>query len=229
MQNSSQVPNLIPLHSNKGKHRGDVKVRSIPPRARKRLLAFSTVAQIGYILFGVSIFTAAGVVGSLFHVANHVIMKSLLFLSAGCFIHQTGTRDIHELSGVRKVMPLTSACFTIGIFAIAAVPGLNGFWSELMIVTAGVQSGMILLSGLMVLNIFLSVAYYLRLIYNMILKEPGEKLNGVKETPYGMVLPLIVLALACIAIGIYPDPIIQLASRATEALLNVTAYINAVM
>jgi multicomponent Na+:H+ antiporter subunit D len=195
----------------------------------KRLLAYSTVAQIGYILFGVSIFTAASVIGSLFHVANHLIMKSLLFLSAGSFLHQTGTRDIHELSGVRKVMPLTSACFTIGIFAIAAVPGLNGFWSELMIVMAGVQSGMILLSGLMVLNIFLSVAYYLRLIYNMILKEPGEKLDGVKDASYVMMLPLIVLALACIFIGIYPDPAIQLASRATEALLNVTSYIDAVM
>lgn len=195
----------------------------------KRLLAFSTVAQIGYILFGVSIFTATSITGSLFHVVNHLIMKGLLFLGLGCFIHQAGTRDIHELAGVRKLMPLTSACFTVGVFAIAAVPGLNGFWSELMIVTAGVQSGMMLLSGLMVLNIFISVAYYLRIIYNMILKEPGENLVKVKESPNGMLIPIIVLALACIAIGVYPDPVIRLAASAAEALLNVDAYINAVM
>ncbi|MBM3291273.1 cation:proton antiporter, partial [Candidatus Bathyarchaeota archaeon] len=67
----------------------------------KRLLAFSTVAQIGYIMFGVSIFTTTSIIGSLFHVVNHVVMKGLLFLAAGCFVHQVGTRNISDLAGIR--------------------------------------------------------------------------------------------------------------------------------
>jgi len=128
----------------------------------KRLLAFSTVAQMGYILFGFAIATPYGLSASLFHVMNHAIMKTLLFLCAGAFIRQTKTRDLRKLRGIRKAMPITSASFIIGTIAIAAFPPLNGFWSEMMIVAAGVRAEMIIFSALTLVNMALSVAYYFR-------------------------------------------------------------------
>lgn len=93
----------------------------------KRLLAFSTIAQMGYILLGLAIASVSGLTGSLFHIMNHAIMKGLLFLCAGSFLHQAKTRDLRELAGIRQRMPVTSLFFAIGAVAIAAIPPLNGF------------------------------------------------------------------------------------------------------
>ena len=134
----------------------------------KRLLAYSSVAQMGYVIFGLT--SAYGITASLFHVMNHAIMKGLLFFCAGCYVHVTGTRDVNELSGVWKRMPLTTIAFAIGAFAIAGMPPLNGFLSELMLIMAGIRAGTVpaqsymnLFAAIMILNVLFSVAYYLRL------------------------------------------------------------------
>ncbi len=186
----------------------------------KRLLAFSTIAQMGYILFGFSIATQQGLTGSLFHVMNHAIMKSLLFLCAGAFVHQVGTRDLRKLEGIRRTMPVTSMLLAIGAVAIAAIPPLNGFWSEWMIVLAGVEVEMLPFSALMIINILLSVAYYLRLIYVIVLKEPTSVSEKATKAPVSMLIPIIILAALCILIGIYPGPFIALAQEAAKAALG---------
>jgi proton-translocating NADH-quinone oxidoreductase chain N len=186
----------------------------------KRLLAFSTIAQMGYILFGFSIATQQGLTGSLFHVMNHAVMKSLLFLCAGAFVHQVGTRDLRKLEGIRRSMPVTSMLLAIGAVAIAAIPPLNGFWSEWMIVLAGVEAEMLPFSALMIINILLSVAYYLRLIYVIVLRDPTPTSEKATEAPISMLIPIIILAALCILIGIYPGPFIALAQEAAKAALG---------
>ncbi len=186
----------------------------------KRLLAFSTIAQMGYILFGFSIASQQGLTGSLFHIMNHAVMKSLLFLCAGAFIHQVGTRSLSKLAGIRRTMPVTSMLLAIGAVAIAGIPPLNGFWSEWMIVLAGVEVEMLPFSALMIINMLLSVAYYLRLVYVIVLKEPTPVSERGTKAPVSLLIPILVLAALCIAIGLHPGPFIALAQQAARAVLG---------
>jgi multicomponent Na+:H+ antiporter subunit D len=186
----------------------------------KRLLAFSTIAQMGYILFGFSIASQQGLTGSLFHVMNHAIMKGLLFLCAGAFVYQTGTRDLRKLAGIRRTMPVTGTLLAIGSVAIAAIPPLNGFWSEWMIVAAGIDAGMLPFSALMIINILISVAYYLRLIHIIVLKKSTPVSEKATEAPISMLMPIVILVAVCVIIGVYPGPFITIASRAAEAALG---------
>jgi len=117
-------------------------------------------------------------------------------------------------------MPLTSILLAIGAIAIAAIPPLNGFWSEWLIVLAGVEAGMLLFSALMIINVLLSVAYYLRLIYVIVLKEPTPISEKATEAPRSMLIPIVVLAALCIIIGLYPGPFIALAEAAAKAALS---------
>jgi proton-translocating NADH-quinone oxidoreductase chain N len=184
----------------------------------KRLLAYSTIAHMGYILFGFAAVSPQGVTASLFHIMNHAIMKSLLFLSAGALVYRTGIRDLRKLEGIRQTMPLTSIFLAVGVVAIAAIPPLNGFWSETMIILAGVEAGMLPFSLLMVINIILSVAYYLRIIFTIVLKEPTLTSLKATEAPTSLLLPISILAFLCIVIGFYPGPFITLAQKAAEAI-----------
>ena len=195
----------------------------------KRLLAFSTIAHMGYILFGFAIGSQEGLTASLFHVINHAIMKTLLFLCAGAFIRQTKTGDLRKLRGIRKAMPITSASFAIGTIAIAAFPPLNGFWSEMMIITAGVKAEMIIFSALALANMALSVVYYFRLIRIIILEKPTDVSKKATEAPVSMLIPTLILAVLCILIGVYPGLCMGAASKAAEAALNIEAYLNTVL
>jgi len=200
----------------------------------KRLLAYSSVAQMGYVIFGLT--TVYGITASLFHVMNHAIMKGLLFLCAGCYVHMAGTRDINELSGVWKRMPVTTVTFTIGAFAIAGMPPLNGFLSEFMLIMAGIKAGtevarsyMNVFAAIMLLNVLFSVAYYLRLVQTFVLKkESPTVVEKAREAPISMLLPLCVLALLCILIGVYPYPFLSFAERAANAVIQVSTYISAI-
>lgn len=195
----------------------------------KRLLAFSTIAQMGYILFGLGIASLSGLTGSLFHIMNHAIIKSLLFMCAGSFIHQAKTRDLNELAGIRRTMPITSVFFAVGAVSIAAIPPLSGFWSEWMIVAAGIEARLLPISVLMIANMIFSVAYYLRVIHIILLKSPTHTSEKATEAPLSMLIPICILAFLCIIIGIYPRPFITVASKAAQAALNLQAYINSVL
>lgn len=195
----------------------------------KRLLAFSTIAQMGYIIFGLSMASLSGLTGSLFHIMNHAVMKGLLFLCAGSFVHQVKTRDLRKLRGIRKTMPMTSIFFAIGALAIAAIPPFNGFWSEWMIVTAGIEAEMIPFSALMLANMIFSVVYYLRVLRMILLEKPTAVSKKATEAPASMLIPTMILAALCIIIGVYPGPFITMASRAAQAALDVQRYIGSML
>ena len=199
----------------------------------KRLLAYSSVAQMGYVIFGLT--SIYGVAASLFHVMNHAIMKGLLFLCSGCYVHMAGTRDISELSGIWRKMPVTTAAFTVGAFAIAGMPPLNGFLSEFMLIMAGIKAGtspaqsyMSVFAAIMILNVLFSVAYYLRLVQTFVLKKEGPTIAKAHEAPPSMLLPICILALLCILIGIYPYPFVSFAERAANAVLQAQFYLTAI-
>jgi formate hydrogenlyase subunit 3/multisubunit Na+/H+ antiporter MnhD subunit len=115
-------------------------------------------------------------------------------------------------------MPNTSIFFTIGALAIAAIPPLNGFWSEWMIMAAGIEANMVPLSILMLINMVFSVVYYLRVIRVIFFEPSPARSKKTTEAPASMLIPILVLAALCIIIGIYPEPFITMASRAAQAL-----------
>ena len=195
----------------------------------KRLLAFSTIANVGYIILGIAIGSLQALTGSLFHILNHAAVKALLFLCAGSFIHQTKTRSLKELAGIRHSMPVTSTIFVIGTLALAGIPPLNFFWSELTIVTAGVKAGMLLFSVLMIGNVAFSAAYCLRLIQIIILKPPTSTSKKAIEAPILMLITTAVLAILCIMIGLHPSPFLAIAEDAAQAALDIQGYINALI
>jgi len=199
----------------------------------KRLLAFSSIGQIGYIIFGLSVASLYGLTGGLFHIVNHAIAKALLFLCSGAFLYAVESRNLEDLAGIGRKMKFTGLAFIVGSLALAGVPPLNGFQSEFMIILAGIQKGAsegvwYWLSAIMALNILFSVGYYLRIVQIVILREPTALASKAREAPMPMLFSMAVLAILCIVIGVYPGPVVDLANQAAQAVLNISPYVKAV-
>jgi len=195
----------------------------------KRLLAYSSIAQIGYMLIGLASGMAYGVMGTFLHIFNHSLMKGLAFLSAGSLVHEADTRDIPSLRGIGRMMPFTSFALFIALLGLGGVPATNGFISKFILFSAAIGAGMPLLAVIGVLNSAFSMAYYLRLMKTMISKPEGEGLK-VTEAPILMVGVTLVMAALIILFGLYPVPVIAFARRASHALFDgISAYIGAVL
>lgn len=186
----------------------------------KRLLAFSSIAHIGYIVFGLGIGTVGGLAGGLLHILNHASMKALLFLAAGAIIHEVKTRDLNLLSGIGRRMPVTGIAFAIGAFSLAGLPGLNSFVSEFQIITAALDAGFHLFAAIMILNVLLGAAYYLRVIQIIFVKPSTEVSEKAHEAPAVMLAPLIVLSILAVVIGVYPGPFLDTVKSVAGALLS---------
>ena len=207
----------------------------------KRLFAYSSIVNIGYIVTAAGIAAHAisgyyassptlavsvavfALAGGLFHVFNHAIGKGLLFLCSGCFLHEVKTRDLSVLEGIGRRMPWTGASLSIGLLALAGVPPLNGFWSKLFIILAGLsipQDGfMVAITIILILNAIFAAAYYLWVMQRIMLKEPTGKAAEAHEAPFTMVLPIAAMAAICVVIGLFPGLILNLADLAAKSLL----------
>jgi multicomponent Na+:H+ antiporter subunit D len=169
----------------------------------KRLLAYSSISQVGYVVLGLGIGTPLGIAGGLFHLFNHALAKGLLFLNSGSVQMATGTRNLDEMGGLAKRMPLTAATNIIGSLSISGVPPLSGFWSKLIIIMALVQSGEWLLAVIAVLASVLTLWYYLVIQRKAFFGQLNERWKDVKEAPFWMTFSTVVLALLSIGIGIF--------------------------
>jgi len=186
----------------------------------KRLLAYSTVSQMGYIILGLSYTSALGVEGGLFHILNHSAFKVLLFLCAGNIIFQTGTRDMRKMGGIAKKMPLTAFSFAVGALAMAGVPPFNGFWSKLLVYYAGVEQGQLILTIVAVSTSGLTLGYMVRAMHMVFFGEPPTGHTTLNERIDWMTLPPLALAILCIVIGVFPELGLQIVKPATQALLG---------
>jgi multicomponent Na+:H+ antiporter subunit D len=194
----------------------------------KRLLAYSSIAQIGYMLVGLAAGTAYGIMGLFLHVFNHSMMKGMAFLASGSIVHEADTRDIGSLRGVGKMMPITSISLFIALLGLGGVPGTNGFISKYHLFSAAFGSGLAWLGIMGVLNSALSMAYYIR-VMQVLLGSP-EKGFRVHEAPILMVTVTLVMAAIIVFLGVWPAPIISFATKASEALVDgLSTYIGAVL
>ena len=168
----------------------------------KRLLAYSSISQVGYIMLGLGIGTPLGIMGALFHLFNHSMFKSLLFLDSGAIEYATGTRDMKEMGGLSRKLPITSGTTLAGAMSLAGIPPFAGFWSKLVIIIAAVQAHHMKLAAWAVLMSIVTISYILKVTRFAFLGELKEKYKDIKEVPGFMRVSLIVLALVCIFGGL---------------------------
>ncbi|OPL18683.1 MAG: hypothetical protein AVO35_04965 [Candidatus Aegiribacteria sp. MLS_C] len=172
----------------------------------KRLLAYSSISQVGYIMLGFGIGTPLGIMGALFHLFNHSMFKSLLFLDSGAVEYATGTRNMKEMGGLARKMPVTSGSTLAGAMSLAGIPPFAGFWSKLVIIVAAVQAHHMKLAAWAVLMSIVTIAYVLKVTRFAFLGELREKFRDIREVPALMRIPLIILALMCIFGGLLLVP-----------------------
>ncbi|GAW92316.1 NADH dehydrogenase (quinone) [Calderihabitans maritimus] len=182
----------------------------------KKMLAYSTMAQVGEIVITLGIGTYLSLIGALYHVLNHAIMKNLLFLAVGALIYRLKSQEITKFKGIGRVMPVTALCFSIGILAIMGLPPFNGFISKFLMLYASVQSGHLALAGLILAGSIIGGFYYLKLIRIIFF----EKYEGpaLKEAPIMMLIPIGILAGLTVFNGLYPQAGMALVKPAADLI-----------
>jgi NADH-quinone oxidoreductase subunit M len=180
----------------------------------KRLLAYSSVSQMGYVLFALGVYAPTGVAGGMFHLINHAFSKGVLFMTAGAVIHQTGLRDITKMGGLSNKMPITAFAAAIGMMSIAGSPPLSGFASEWMMFLGGFERAVtgtavaswpfFIISILAVSSSILSAGYMLRFFWKVFLGPHPDELEDVKESSKSMTIPMIILGILIVIFGIFP-------------------------
>lgn len=179
----------------------------------KRALAFSTISQMGYILFGIGVGNSFGLSGALFHAFNHGISKALLFLCAGAVIYRTGYHDMRKMGGLLRKMPVTAGCFLVGALSLAAIPPLNAFTSEVLILEGAAQSGYLLFTFLADLMTVVTLAYMLLIVKRVFMGKIPENLSRIREAPLIFLIPMILLTAIIILIGIFPNILLDPISK----------------
>ena len=178
----------------------------------KRLLGYHAVSQVGYMVLGFGLGSTIGVAAGLFHMINHALYKSGLFLSAGCIEYRTGKENIEDLGGLSKAMPLTFFSALIFAMSISGVPPLNGFASKWMIYQGIIEFGKgtgiaselwIVWLGLAVFGSALTLASFIKFIGGVFLSRRKPEFVNVREVPATMWLPLVILAILCIVFGVF--------------------------
>jgi multicomponent Na+:H+ antiporter subunit D len=186
----------------------------------KRMLAFSSISQIGYIMMGFAIGTPLGLIGAVFHFFNHSVFKSLLFLNAGAVEAATGTRDFDKLGGLAAKMPVTGITSVIGLLSTAGVPPLAGFWSKVIIIIALWAAGFHFYAMLAVFASLITLAYLLSLQRSVFYGKLRQGLEGIVEVAPAFYWPAILMAAITIASGIFFPVIINKLILPVNSLLG---------
>jgi proton-translocating NADH-quinone oxidoreductase chain N len=195
-----------------------------------RILAYSSIAQAGYILMGIALapYSEQALSGSLFHILNHAVMKSAGFIAAAAVVVGLASYGLESYKGLGRRMPITAVALTISLLALAGVPPLNGFWSKLVLFGAAIDSGPIVAWGpylaiAAVLNSALSLGYYAWIIRKMYMEDATD-MSKIKE-PTAIVAVLIFAIIFMVGFGIWHAPLLDFASQALPDLANATSII----
>ena len=180
----------------------------------KRLLAYSSISQIGYVVLGLGLgglilarggkasWASLAILGGLFHLANHAVYKSLLFLTSGSVEMSTGTRQLKEMGGLAEKLPVTRATCMVASASIAGVPPFSGFWSKLVLVIAAIQGGFYWVAAVIVFVSLCTLLMYLKVQRYAFLGELPENMQQIKEQRGSMLVAMVVLACLCALMGL---------------------------
>lgn len=202
----------------------------------KRLLAFHSISQVGYVITMVGLGSIMGLTSGLYHAMNHTLFKGLLFLAAGAVQHATGSLDLDELGGLSKKMPKTTILFLIGAASISGLPPFNGFASKWMMYQAAFEKAadgnffFLIVTVAALITSVLTLASFIKVAQSTFFGQLPLHLNHVEEVSLGMRVPMWILAVLCIVTGLFPAQIQEwLLVPAGKAAMHATLYIDAAM
>ena len=185
----------------------------------KRLLAYSSVAQIGYMVLGISFASVLGLTAGILHLFNHALMKGALFMSMGCVMYRVGSVRLERMNGLGRAMPWTMAAFVVGGLSLIGVPFTVGFISKWYLVQAALEQGMWPVAGVVLLGSLLALMYVWKVVEVAYFREADPEL-GISEAPLSLLVPTWVLVLGNLYFGINASDSVGVATRAAEALLG---------
>ncbi len=186
----------------------------------KARLAYSTVAQLSYIILGASLLSPAGLGGALLHLVNHALLKVILFFSAGVIMSQSGIEHVSGMSGVFRRFPVTMTAFTVASLGLIGILPTNGFPGKWHLITASLESGQILPALALGLSALASALYLLPVPIKASLAPAPFRGAGGLEAPRSMVYPIACLAVLAVMVGLFPGPLLSLTSWAAGSMLG---------
>ena len=201
----------------------------------KRLLAYSSISQMGYLLFGIASLSVLGLAGSVLFYVNHGLCKAVLFMMSGILIHTFHTRSISRFGGLGPRMPFTATASLIAFLGLAGTPPMVGFWGEVFIFAgsmhtafahvASVDATRALVTAIAIVGSALTAGYGLWTIRRVFFGQPNEETAKAREGPAVMVAPIMILAALAIVLGVYPTVITESSSLLAKELLEKLAFV----
>ncbi|GAB6100300.1 proton-conducting transporter membrane subunit [Halanaerocella petrolearia] len=188
----------------------------------KRVLAYSSISQIGYIMIGIGLFNVAGLEASVYHIINHAVVKGLLFLTAGIFVFKTGKSNIYDLKGIAYQLPLNSFIFTIAALNIVGLPPFNSFISKWLLTNAAIEANFIIPAAFIPLGSILSLIYYLKII--RLLYTNLDYQAKIIAVSLRLVLPTVCLSIACLLLAFQPKLVLITIKQISKFLLEPSNY-----
>ena len=188
----------------------------------ERMLAFSSVAQIGYITMGISFGVKTGLTGGLVHLVNHAFMKGALFMCTGAIMMRLGSVTLDNMAGIGRKMPITMALFAAAGLSLIGVPGTVGFVSKWYLALAAFETGQAWLAFAIMGSSLIAVVYVGRVIEVAYFREPTGKVLMAKDPPASMMIPTAILVVACYYFGINAELTTDTAARAADAFMATT-------
>jgi multicomponent Na+:H+ antiporter subunit D len=188
----------------------------------KRRLAFSTIGQLSYIVLGVALLSPKGFVGGILHIAMHAFGKITLFFCAGAIFVATGIKNISQMDGIGKRMPITMAAFFIGSLSVIGLPPCGGFISKWYLVLGTLDAGQLAFLAVILVSSLLNAAYFLPIVFRAFfspLKEDSVH-STIDEAPIWCLIPIGITAIGSIVLFFFPEPFFSLAQMASESIFN---------
>ena len=186
----------------------------------KKRLAYSTISQLSYIILGVALLSPSGLTGGILHIANHGFMKITLFFCAGAIFVVTGKKNISEMGGVGRRMPVTMTMFFIATLGMCGFPPVSGFISKWYLCMGALEAGELFFFFMLLVSSLMNVAYFFPIVFTAFFKGSDEG-NKVEEAPLFVLVPLVLTAISAVIMGIRPEATYQFLNIATVAVQNI--------
>ena len=194
----------------------------------KRMLAYSSIGQMGLVLAAFGLGTKAGVFAAIFIMVNHALIKSLLFLSGTYMVFHSKNKLLSEMNGIAKELPFTAAIFAFGVLALVGFPPFTGFWSKMYFLIAAADQQMVFLIISVLLITSVEVVYYFKVINRMYFLKPEYEFEYKRPT-WNAYISMIVLVVVILMVSFFPSTVTGLIDAAADDLMNRTEYINLVL
>jgi multicomponent Na+:H+ antiporter subunit D len=186
----------------------------------KRMFAYSSVGQIGYITLGLAMATVTGVTGGIVHLLNHALIKGAIFMGLGAIVYRLGRATLDDIAGIGKVMPMTTAAIVLACLSLVGIPGTAGFISKWYLIIAAIDLGWWWLAALIVASSMITIVYVGRVVEAAYFREPSKACIAASEAPAELLLPTWVLAAATVWFGIDTNLTAGLAREAAAVLVG---------